>query len=248
MKLSEKMKAPIREIFCSVQGEGPYTGVRQAFIRFAGCNLECVYCDTELEKTHQCNVEKACGTQKFKKIDNPLSADDVSGIVNEYGGLHSVSLTGGEPLLYTGFIQGLDTGAPLYLETNMSLPDRAKEIKEKIKYVAGDFKLKAGYELKNYDEYFEDMVECFRVLRATDERDCFCKIVVIDGFDRENLLEGVSKIKDYISMVILQPVTPQEGVNAKPAPPEKMMEIQKTLSETKETRIMPQSHKMWGVL
>ncbi len=242
------MKAPIREIFCSVQGEGPYTGVRQAFVRFAGCNLECVYCDTPRDRTEQCRVEEGCGTQKYKKIENPLSGDIVSDIIKKYDGLHSVSLTGGEPLLYTNFIMGFHPGIPLYLESNMSLPERAKEVADMLRYVAGDFKLKAGYELKNYDEYFEDMVECFRVLRATDERDCFCKIVVIDGFDRENLLEGVSKIKDYISMIILQPVTPQEGVKAKPAPPEKMMEIQKTLSETKETRIMPQSHKMWGVL
>ncbi|HML25965.1 MAG TPA: 7-carboxy-7-deazaguanine synthase QueE, partial [Methanomethylovorans sp.] len=32
------MEAPITEIFCSVQGEGPYVGNRQLFLRFAGCN------------------------------------------------------------------------------------------------------------------------------------------------------------------------------------------------------------------
>lgn len=242
------MKAPIREIFCSVQGEGPYTGVRQAFVRFAGCNLECVYCDTPVEKTPECRVEKAAGTQKFSKVENPVSAEDVSSIVSNYKGLHSVSLTGGEPLLYTSFIQGLDLSLPLYLETNMSLPERAEEVKDRIRYVAGDFKLKAGYNLDNYDEYFSDMVECFRVLRNTDERDCFCKIVILEGFDMENLLEGVSKIKDCISMIVLQPVTPQEGVDAKPVPVSRMLEIQEHLLDIRDTRIMPQSHKAWGAL
>jgi organic radical activating enzyme len=242
------MKAPIREIFCSIQGEGPYTGVRQAFVRFAGCNLECVYCDTPVDRTEHCRVEQECGTQNFKKIDNPLGGDVVSEIIRKYEGLHSVSLTGGEPLLYTNFIQGFSPGIPLYLESNMSLPERAKEVADMFKYVAGDFKLKAGYELKNYDEYFDDMVECFRVLRNNKKRDCFCKIVILDGFDMENLLEGVSKIKDFISMVVLQPVTPSDGNDARPVRVEKMMEIQKTLQDIKETRVMSQSHVMWGAL
>ena len=242
------MKAPIREIFCSVQGEGPYTGVKQAFVRFAGCNLDCVYCDTEIEKTPRCRVEKACGTREFKKIENPVSAGDVSDIVSGYGGLHSISLTGGEPLLYTAFILGLDVSPPLYLESNMSLPERAKEVKDIIRYVAGDFKLGAGFNLDNYDEYFSDMVECFRVLKNTDKRDCFCKIVILDGSDMQNLLEGVEKIKDYVSMIVLQPVTPSEGKDARPVSVSEMMEIQEKLQNIKETRIMPQSHKLWGAL
>ncbi len=242
------MKAPIREIFCSVQGEGPYTGVRQAFVRFAGCNLECVYCDTPLDRAEKCRVEQGCGTKNFKKIDNPLEGGAVSDIVRKYNGLHSISLTGGEPLLYTNFILGFNPQVPLYLESNMSLPERAKEVSDVFKYVAGDFKLKVGYSLDNYDEYFDDMIECFSVLRNTPERDCFCKIVILDGFDLQNLLEGVNKIKDYVRMIVLQPVTPQDGKDIRPVSVDKMMEIQKTLSEIKETRIMPQSHLMWGAL
>ena len=42
--------AKIAEIFDSIQGEGPYIGYRQLFIRFCGCNLLCDYCDTEFDK------------------------------------------------------------------------------------------------------------------------------------------------------------------------------------------------------
>jgi len=40
------MKAAIYEIFESIQGDRILVGVRQLFVRFAGCNLSCCYCDT----------------------------------------------------------------------------------------------------------------------------------------------------------------------------------------------------------
>ena len=41
-----KYKFPVVEIFDSIEGEGKRTGYMSTFIRFAGCNLRCSYCDT----------------------------------------------------------------------------------------------------------------------------------------------------------------------------------------------------------
>ena len=40
-------KIKVKEIFASIQGEGPYVGYKQLFVRFCNCNLKCNYCDTE---------------------------------------------------------------------------------------------------------------------------------------------------------------------------------------------------------
>ena len=36
----------VAEIFESINGEGPLAGQRALFVRFAGCNISCSYCDT----------------------------------------------------------------------------------------------------------------------------------------------------------------------------------------------------------
>jgi 7-carboxy-7-deazaguanine synthase len=72
----------IIEIFHSVQGEGPFTGVRTSFIRTARCNLRCTWCDT---------------TYSF----GPGRERTIASILREVARhkTRNVCLTGGEPLL-----------------------------------------------------------------------------------------------------------------------------------------------------
>ena len=77
------MKYPLVEIFASLQGEGRNTGRPCAFVRFAGCNLDCPWCDTDK-------------TARFT-ADAAEIADEVERL-----GRKSVILTGGEPTAIDG--------------------------------------------------------------------------------------------------------------------------------------------------
>ena len=77
------MKYPLVDIFASLQGEGRNTGRPCAFVRFAGCNLDCPWCDTDK-------------TARFT-ADAAEIADEVERL-----GRKSVILTGGEPTAIDG--------------------------------------------------------------------------------------------------------------------------------------------------
>jgi organic radical activating enzyme len=112
------LKALINEIFPSIQGEGKYAGVSQLFIRFAGCTEGCYYCDTDYSAKDSFSV----GTELY---NNPISIDTLEAIFQKYEPqtYHSVSFTGGEPLIYIDFIIQAarmlkKTGGKSFLETS----------------------------------------------------------------------------------------------------------------------------------
>jgi 7-carboxy-7-deazaguanine synthase len=71
----------LAEIFYSVQGEGTWTGTPAVFVRLAGCNLACDFCDTDYS------------TKFFAGVDEVVAR------VRDAGGeCPMVVLTGGEPL------------------------------------------------------------------------------------------------------------------------------------------------------
>src|SRR5580700_4802584 len=99
------------EIFSSIQGEGVLVGRRQVFVRTYGCNLRCTYCDSpetlkESGTPKECRVEKRAGSWEFHQAVNPVSSDQLTEIVSGYlvEPHHSISITGGEPLLHAGFL------------------------------------------------------------------------------------------------------------------------------------------------
>ncbi len=227
------MRAELSEIFESIQGEGILLGVRQAFVRFARCNLNCVYCDTPKDSEF---CEDRIGGRRIK---NPVSSDYLVEVLRRVK-VHSVSFTGGEPLLYADFIRAIEKVRPFYLETNMTLPENARRVRDVVDFVAGDFKVREAIPECDYDEMVERTVKCFKILRNRRGRLTFCKIVLPKSFDFEEVVSNAEQIKDYVYCFVLQPVFGQKNIKT-------LMDLQKRLMDIKDTRIIPQVHKYLGV-
>lgn len=99
----------IFEVFPTIQGEGPYTGMPAVFVRLAGCTLMCPACDTLY-------------TGPQRTLHSVEEAVDVVAAIRPSG---LVVLTGGEPLRQRvgPFVQQLlDSGYTVQIETNGTLP------------------------------------------------------------------------------------------------------------------------------
>jgi len=101
---------PIVETFHSVQGEGAWMGVNAFFIRLAGCDVGCPWCDTKI-------------SWNLKKHPEIAIADLVSKAINAAPAI--VVITGGEPLMHdlTELTRQLkNQGLRVHLETSGSHP------------------------------------------------------------------------------------------------------------------------------
>ena len=81
-------KYKINECFYSLQGEGYWTGTPAVFLRFAGCNLSCDFCDTDHSTTMVFTI------QEIEKLLN---------VIRPSGLIVPIDLTGGEPMLQVDY-------------------------------------------------------------------------------------------------------------------------------------------------
>lgn len=247
MERKFNLQAGISEIFSSVQGEGKYVGCRQLFIRFIGCNINCPYCDTD-EFAHNkvpCELEMVAGYAGDFRLPNPLSLDDVLPYIKYrlQRPHHSISLTGGEPLLHVNAIHelGEKLGAfkvPMFLETNGILADNLAKVIDDIDIISMDIKLPSDIGSSYWREHLA-------FLQVAAKKDVYVKIVI----SKESTVEDFKRAVDIIQSVdknillVLQPITPMGGLH-KPAP-EKMLDWQElAMEKLRDVRVIPQTHKM----
>ncbi len=108
VKLGEKL--PVMEAFYTIQGEGKYGGQAAYFIRLAGCDVGCVWCD--VKESWDASIHPVC---------------DVEQLVNDalqFPG-RLVVITGGEPLMFdlTVLTQKLkEAGFRTHIETSGAHP------------------------------------------------------------------------------------------------------------------------------
>lgn len=218
-------QAKIKEIFTSIQGEGPYIGVKQLFIRFCGCNLACKYCDTEFSAEN----------------GRIYTTDELIKIANDNTDCHSVALTGGEPLLQADFLKEFLPlcKLPVYLETNATLANELKKVIDYVDYVSADIKLPSCTGGK---PHWTEHEEFFSV---AGKKELFAKIVFDEKITDDEIEKSVKLASKYGIILVLQPKFNGDKVSIKA---DLMREItEKFISRYKNVRLIPQVHKYLNI-
>ncbi len=211
----------VSEIFSSIQGEGQYVGYRQIFLRLAGCNLSCDYCDEQSEG------RMMSGAEVLAQI-NALST--------HYH--HSLSITGGEPLLQVNELLTLvpELSLPIYLETNATLPAHLREIMDKIDIFSLDYK--SGYEA--------EFQACLELVRDQDTQVKFILMQNQPLTVIKQAAETVRLVNKDIPFII-QPVTPYRTVKHMPNTDEILAAYTVVKNKLNDVRVIPQTHKMMHI-
>ncbi len=108
--MTELTTYPVMEVFPTLQGEGKYTGSPSYFIRLAGCDVGCSWCDVK---------------ESWPVEDHPQIKIDELVLGAKNSGLPMVVVTGGEPCMYN--LEPLTTalkneGLKIHLETSGAHP------------------------------------------------------------------------------------------------------------------------------
>ncbi|MDD3593061.1 MAG: 7-carboxy-7-deazaguanine synthase QueE [Candidatus Gastranaerophilales bacterium] len=241
--------ADLSEIFSSIQGEGPYIGEKQLFIRFAKCNLNCSYCDTDYYAKDKFAIHSPDGTEKL--LDNPCAAADLIAIVKNFYQHyhHSISLTGGEPLMdyefLKDFLPALKSEIPtkIYLETNGIMWFELEQIIDLVDIISMDIKLKSATGQENT---FLDNIKFIKTA-VKYEKEIFVKIVVDNNYDKEEILKVIDIISPYNLPLIIQPANYKDRTKILEGKALEDM-FAYTADLYPNTRLIPQVHKYMNLM
>lgn len=227
--------APVSEIYASVQGEGPYTGERQIFVRLAGCPLRCRYCDTPESLV-------AKGHPRFTVDQVVAKILKLRGRTN----IQTVSITGGEPLVYVRFLEELlpklkKKKLKIYLETAGVHPQSLEQVVSNVDVISMDMKLPSATGRFFWKEH--------KKFLKVGGKKIFVKVVL-------ERMSKMSEVKKVVSILIalkksptlvLQPVTPLSSPKEAPTTDQIAQAYGWAASKLAHVLVMPQQHKIWSV-
>lgn len=243
----------ISEIFSSIQGEGMLAGRRQIFVRLMECNLDCRYCDTDFVKTDICRLETQPGSGTFLNLQLPLELHDISALLRDWliqlpAAHHSVSFTGGEPLLHADVLAEwfpeIRKILPIHLETNGTLPAALQKVKGYVDYISMDIKLPSTAGCR---EPLWDLHALF--LRECSGSNVSVKVVVGEAASDSEIMQVCDVIAavDAALPLFLQPLSLPDGSVGIAA--SRLFHLQELASSRlPDVRVIPQMHKLLGAL
>lgn len=223
--MSNSAKIKIKEIFTSIQGEGPYIGEKHLFVRTTRCNLNCCYCDTDFlcdENSKEYNYDEFF--EELKSYDANV-----------------VSFTGGEPLLEADFLSEFlkryknRLNKKIYLETNGTNPEALEKVIDYVDIISTDIKLKSATGQDFSLITFEDFMD------VAKKKEVFAKIIFDENIKEEEIQEAAAFAKRYGILLVLQPKMP---ISENFCPYEI---FEKFYAKYKNVRLIAQMHKFLDI-
>lgn len=253
------VRAPLVEVFHSVQGEGRFVGVPMTFLRVATCPIRCSYCDTP--HSHRATATALVREGDTERTEpNPVDAVRAAELVESCaraGGSPlpaMLSVTGGEPLAVPAFVRALGAllrprGCRIHLETAALDPVALRECVADIDHLSADYKLPgtwvhAGGPRDAEPDAGSQHVECARIALAhgatVDMK------VVLTSSVRDQVytaaLERLAAVRESV-LLVLQPVTPHGDVQ-EPLPAAVLQRrLHEAVAAGFTVRVLPQVHK-----
>jgi 7-carboxy-7-deazaguanine synthase len=268
------------EVFSAIQGEAALVGQRQVFVRLTGCNIRCAYCDQPeaLElRSGPCRIEQAPGRRDWRQEESPMA---ITSLVAAVGVLwrrlphHSVSITGGEPLMQARrageLVRQLAAAdQPVMLETNGTLVPALERVLPSLTYVSMDLKLPSVDGERVNPEVQRRFLDTALGAGVTT----WVKIVIGASTDPAQFDRALAMVAESAGQVtgadpsprsgesaatpggvdrrpevFLQPVTPFGSVGSAPSADQVLELHERALRRYPRVRVVPQTHKAIGQL
>jgi len=156
----------IQEIFSTIQGEGLFVGWPAVFLRLGGCNLQCLFCDTEFDSYKSINIESIIEKiQQFSCNENQQKIRKL------------VVITGGEPMLQpiellcqtliaNGFLVQIETNGTFYRKLHPEVKivcspkknqNKTLQVQSWWKNSISAFKFVVSKNFSGYEKVFHDL-------------------------------------------------------------------------------------------